>query len=51
MDNISLILPLIKELIMQYGLWQMAFAISLPVFIFILPKLIKEIINLIRILR
>jgi len=51
MEIVPLILPLIKELIMQYGLWQMAFAVSLPVFIFVLPKLIKEITKLIQILR
>lgn len=27
MEIVPLILPLIKELIMQYGLWQMAFAV------------------------
>jgi len=51
MEIVPLILPLIKELIMQYGLWQMAFAVSLLVFIFVLPKLINEITKLIQILR
>lgn len=49
MEIIALITALIKELIMEYGLWQIAFAVSLPILVLVSPKLIQAITNLIKV--
>lgn len=36
---------------MQYGLWQISFAVTVPILIFILPKLVNAIANLINVLK
>lgn len=51
MEIITLLTVTIKELLMQYGLWQISFAVTVPILIFISPKLVDAIANLIKVLK
>lgn len=36
---------------MQYGLWQISFAVTIPILVFISPELLNAIANLIKALK
>ncbi|WP_158076041.1 hypothetical protein [Rodentibacter trehalosifermentans] len=50
-DILNVITQLLKELIMEYGLWQITFAVTIPILVFVFPKLLNAIANLIRVLK
>lgn len=51
MEIIVEFLPLLKELVMQYGLWQISLAVALPILVFVSPKLLNSVANLIKALK
>lgn len=51
MEIITFLTVTIKELVMQYGLWQISFAVAFPILILVFPKLLNAIANLVKALK
>ncbi|CBW28537.1 hypothetical protein MY978_06840 [Haemophilus influenzae] len=45
---LKVLLKIIKELLMKYSIWQIAFAFSIPIFFWVSADLLRAIIELIR---
>ncbi|AGK02238.1 hypothetical protein DNAOFDDG_00305 [Mannheimia haemolytica] len=46
MEIITFLTVTIKEILMEYGLWQISLAVTVPILAFVSPKLINAIANL-----
>lgn len=51
MEIITFLTVTIKEILMEYGLWQVSLAVSVPILAFVSPKLIDAIANLLSALK
>ncbi|MEN2910445.1 hypothetical protein KILDGOHL_00663 [Mannheimia haemolytica] len=46
MKIITFLTVTIKEILMEYGLWQISLAVTVPILAFVSPKLINAVANL-----